>query len=114
MSGHERTVRVALLSYQDDKGRNRIAHRGEKVTLSDEDLERAERLNAVVEGDLEEDGPAATVPQPQPPVDPEVAGLTEDGEVPDDGTEKPRHARRSGEREPAKSKDSGGSVVGNG
>jgi hypothetical protein len=74
MSGHERTVRVALLSYRDENGLDRIAMRGQK------ELERAERLGAVVEGDLE-DGPAATVAQPQPPVDPAVAGLTEGGEV---------------------------------
>lgn len=78
----ERTVAHALLNYQDSKGRRRMALRGAKVQLEGEELERAERIGAVVEGELDRPPvPAATAPRP--PSEAPAASEVPDDEQPD-------------------------------
>jgi hypothetical protein len=75
----ERTVSHAMLSYHDKDGLPRMALRGEKVQLEGDELARAERLGAVVEGDLDQPPvPAATAPRP--PTDPGASDVDLDAE----------------------------------
>lgn len=92
----KRTVAHALFTYQDEKGGQRMALRGQEIELSGDELKRAEELGAVVDGDL--DGPTGgPVVAPTPPVDPEVAGeLTEDGKKAAADEDAPASARRRG------------------
>lgn len=48
---NSRIVRHALFTYRDEQGLERTALRGQTVELTDEELERAERLEAVAPED---------------------------------------------------------------
>lgn len=67
------TVAVALLTYRDADGEHRTALRGEKIELDGAELDRAVRLEAVVEGDL--DPAPGPVVEPTPPVSDDEAGV---------------------------------------
>lgn len=90
MGGHKRTVVHALLTYSDENGHELMALRGQEVELGDEELERAERFGAVVEGPLPA-APGAPVLEPVTvalPADPastvEVTPAEAGGETPGD------------------------------
>lgn len=66
------TVRAALHTYRTSDGKSRMARRGDEIELDGDELERAQRLGAITDEEIEP--PAGPVREPLPPIDPADAG----------------------------------------
>lgn len=76
--GNTRIVRHALFTYRDEQGLERTALRGQTVELTDAELERAERLEAVAAEDDTDVLAASPVVAPLTPDEVLAAGAQAD------------------------------------